>query len=958
MAQYDLNLRDYWRIVKKRKFIIIFTIIAMGLFSTVSAILNKPIPLYNTSASVKIEKTSSLISPYSQINSWSQTDDMETQAAVIKSYFIIEKAARELALIPSDLSSEEVRTNKKYLGIILNLKSSMETEQEGYSNIINIMVTSQDPRFAQRFANTIARVYKEERFLDLNKRTIDAKKFIENQLKKVKERLRKSEESVKDFREENKLISLSAQTSTMLSQMVKLRGTYEKLATDNEKINKVQVYLKTAKNKTLTSETSFYINEASSLYKSLNDKLVQLMLKRDTLLLTYTRNYPQIVEINQQIGEIGENMRSQLSSQEKTATASIIALKEKIAELDEQIKVLPEMGLELARLQRNVKINMEVYTLLEEKYQESLIREAEKIEEVKIVKPALEPLIPINPPQTGQTAAVGIIIGMILGIIFAFIIETFDTSIEAIEEVEELLGVPVSGIIPFVSVNEIKLMLKEKYHEDVDEGTADRHARLVSHFAPDSTLAESFRALRTNLSFTSLEKDIKTIVFTSSSPQEGKTTTVVNLAITMAQSGNKVLLVEGDLRRPVIGKVFGIDQIPGLSDVILGNFKWKDVIRTITDIMVGKMSMDDILKTHGMDNLHIITSGTIPPNSAELLSSKGIKDFIDEVRSDYDIVLIDGPPVLSATDAAILGSRSDGVILVYQVGKISRSTLKRAKTQLDNVKANVIGVVLNGLKAEFSPDFSDYDYYKDYYSYGPKKEEQKTVWSKLLSAPGLIAGMVRKITEKSPKEDVEEEVAVEVEVGGKERSKLKILILLIALLFLIISLLYQTGDLRLPGPIVNLLSSTGASDQSAVTGQAETDSSRPRDIPLEDNPAKVKIIRKMIDQNLALAPSAEMKPEDRMTEGPALGPDNRPYAIQVRARQDLKEAKRFVADLRENGLDAHLATVNIEGKGAWHRIFVGRFATKNEAERYMEEEIVKLYPGSWVPELTLEAKSN
>jgi len=156
----------------------------MGLFSTVSAILNKPIPLYNTSASVKIEKTSSLISPYSQINSWSQTDDMETQAAVIKSYFIIEKAARELALIPSDLSSEEVRTNKKYLGIILNLKSSMETEQEGYSNIINIMVTSQDPRFAQRFANTIARVYKEERFLDLNKRTIDAKKFIENQLRK------------------------------------------------------------------------------------------------------------------------------------------------------------------------------------------------------------------------------------------------------------------------------------------------------------------------------------------------------------------------------------------------------------------------------------------------------------------------------------------------------------------------------------------------------------------------------------------------------------------------------------------------------------------------------------------------------------------------------------------------------------------------------------------------------
>jgi len=171
MAQYDLNLRDYWRIVKKRKFIIIFTIIAMGLFSTVSAILNKPIPLYNTSASVKIEKTSSLISPYSQINSWSQTDDMETQAAVIKSYSIIERVARELGMIPADLSSEKVRSSKKYLGIILSLKNSVETEQEGYSNIINIIVTSADPRLAQRIANTIARVYKEERILDLNKRT-------------------------------------------------------------------------------------------------------------------------------------------------------------------------------------------------------------------------------------------------------------------------------------------------------------------------------------------------------------------------------------------------------------------------------------------------------------------------------------------------------------------------------------------------------------------------------------------------------------------------------------------------------------------------------------------------------------------------------------------------------------------------------------------------------------------
>ena len=918
-TQYDLNLRDYWLVVKKRKFIIVFTILAMGLFSLFFSISSEPTPLYRTSASVKIEKATSVTGLYIQAISWSQTDDMETQAAVVKSYFIIEMAARELGLIPADLSSEEVRANKKYLGIILNLKNSVETEQEGYSNIINIIVTSGDPRFAQRLANTIARVYKEERILDLNKRTIEAKKFIENQLKIVKQRLRNSEEAVKNFREENKLISLSAQTSGMLGQVARLQTIYEKSMSDNEKVRKVQKYLEGAKGKPLTSKTSFYINEASSLYKNLNNRLVQLMLKRDTLLLTYTKNYPQVVEINKQISELVENMRSQLFSQEKTVTANIISLKKKIDEMDERIKMLPEKGLELARLERNIRVNMEVYTLLEKKYQESLIKEAEKIEEVKIVKPALEPANPINPPKTLATTVVGTIIGLILGIVFAFIIETFDTSMAAIEDIEELLGVPVSGIIPYVSVQEIKAILEEKYPEGVDEKIAERHARLVSHFAPDSTLAESFRALRTNLSFTSLEKDIKTVVFTSSSPREGKTTSVVNLAITMAQAGNKVLLVEGDFRRPVIARMFGIDQIPGLTDVVLGNYKWRDVIRTITDIMMGKMSMDDIMKTPGIDNLHIMTSGTIPPNPAELVSSKSITEFIDDVRSEYDMVLIDGPPVLAATDAAILGSRTDGVILVYQVGKISRGTLKRAKAQLDNVRANVIGVVLNGLRAEISPDFSGYDYYKQYYTYGQKEKERKTFWSRLLSIPAFIAGLFRRVSEKKPEGEEED----------KGRSRLKIVVLLVALLFLIIGLLYQTGYLRLPGYIVSLFTS------------------QPRDIPAEDNAAKVKIFRKKIKKNLSMAPSGEREPKDQKTEKRA--PDNRPYAIQIRARRDLEEVKRFVAGLKEKGIDAYWARVNIEGKGVWHRVFVGHFADRKEALTYMKEKgIDKSYPGSWV----------
>lgn len=909
MAQYDLNIRDYWRVIKKRKFIIVFTVVAMGLFSLVFAIMGEPIPLYRASASVKIEKTGSVTGLYIQAISWSQTDDMETQAAVIKSYFIMEKVAKELGLIPRDLPSEELRASKEYLGIILNLKNSVDTEQEGYSNIINIIVTSEDPRFAQRLANTIAHVYKEERILDLNKRTLEAKRFIENQLKIIKERLRNSEEAVRNFREEKKLVSLRAQTSRMLGQMARLRAVYEKAKEDYQKVRDINDLLARTKDKPLTSKTSFYIKEASTLYKNLNDRIVKLMLKRDSLLLTYTENFPQVIEINRQIREITVNMKAQLSSQEKVIAENIRTLKKKIDEMEQQIRMLPEKGLELARLEREVKVNMQVYTFLEEKYQESLIKEAEKIEEVKIVKPALEPTIPINPPKTMATGVVGTLIGLILGIVFAFLIETFDTSIGAIEEVEDFLGVHVLGIIPYISSQEIRATLKEKYPGDVDEEIANRNARLVSHFAPKSILAESFRALRTNLSFTSLEKDIKTTIFTSSSPKEGKTISVINLAITMAQAGNKVLLVDADLRKPVISRTFGLDQAPGLTDVILGNYEWRRVVRTITDVMMGKMSMDDIMETPGIDNLHIITSGTIPPNPAELVNSKGISEFIKEARSEYDMVLVDAPPVLAATDAAILGSRVDGVVLVYQVGKISRGALKRAKAQLDNVKAKVIGVVLNGLRAEISPDFADYDYYKYYYAYGEEEERRKTFWGRIFSIPSFVTGLFTRVFGKRSKKEQDED---------KGHSRLKVVVLLVAILFLIIGILHQTGYIKFP---------------------------RPHNASVEDNIVKVKIV--------STPPSAgETEPEDQKAAEQAT--NDKPYTIQISARRDLKETKRFVAGLKEKGMDAHWARADIEGKGVWYRVFIGHFTDREEAIRYMKEKgIDRSYPGSWVLEAPL-----
>ncbi|MFH1784059.1 MAG: Wzz/FepE/Etk N-terminal domain-containing protein, partial [bacterium] len=185
-TKYDLNLRDYWRVIRKRKFIIVFTTVAMGIFSFLFSIMQQPVPLYQATAAVKVEQSGSITGLYIQSVSWSRTDYMQTQAVMIKSYYIMERAAKRLGLIPPDLPSDKVRASKKHQNIMVELRKNIETEQEGYSDIINILVTSKDPVFAQRVANTIAQVYKEQHALDLNKRTFEAKKFIENQLTVVK----------------------------------------------------------------------------------------------------------------------------------------------------------------------------------------------------------------------------------------------------------------------------------------------------------------------------------------------------------------------------------------------------------------------------------------------------------------------------------------------------------------------------------------------------------------------------------------------------------------------------------------------------------------------------------------------------------------------------------------------------------------------------------------------------
>ena len=715
----------------------------------------------------------------------------------------------------------------------------------------------------------------------------------------------------------------------------------------------------------LTSKLSFYFEEASPPYKTLDDRLVKLLLERDTLLITYTDEFPQVRAIKGQIHENIESMKSHLRSQQRNLTSNMKIYRQQLAEMNDKFKRLPEKALELTRLDRDVTIGKEVYTLLEKRYQEALIAEAEKLEEVKIVKPAIEPSDPINPPKIGTNTVLGTVLGLILGVVFAFLIETFDTSIGAIEEVEDFLGVHVLGVIPFVSVEEIKTLLSDDPNADLSEEKVRRYARLAAHFVPSSTLSESYKALRTSLNFVCTENDLKTILFTSSSPGEGKTSIVVNIAITMAQIGQKVLLIDGDLRRPVISKLFGIEQIPGLTDVILGNYTWHNVVRSITDLMMGKLSIEDIMKTPGMDNLYIITSGTYAPNPAEIINSKAIGEFLNDIREEYDIILIDAPPVLAATDASLWSSRTDGTAIVYQVGKIARGALKRSKVSLENLKANVIGVVLNGLKAEISPDFGYQDYY--YYYYGREKTPatlSERIKAKILTGPrNLFGSLFKKKTaelheEEEPGDegnsvDTQKELTAAIpakldDVQSQEpvkrqkkkprgssmlagKSWLKIVIVALLIILLAVGLLYQAGFIK-----------TQKMKQAVAPVRPPVAESLPQ--PLQETAPSQPVVSPAV-----ALPSATEKQTPSTTALDSV----KPFSVQIKAVPTAEEAKQIVESLKAKGDDAFSKSVLIKGRGEWHRIFVGRFTTKEEAQKSLKDlRLAEKYPGSIVQNTT------
>lgn len=394
----------------------------------------------------------------------------------------------------------------------------------------------------------------------------------------------------------------------------------------------------------------------------------------------------------------------------------VVALQDEIRYLEGSLKSLEKEDLILTRLAREVRIQEDLYNLLNRRAKEALIAESERVDAAAIIDRASLPMVPVA-PKYSINILFAISIGSVLGSIFAIIAENLDTSIARIEEVEEYLQLPVLGVIPtiveeylFEEAAQEKVPPEERFEERVVK-------KLIIYCKPKAPIVEAYRTLEINIRIALSEKTKPiTLLFTSTGLQEGKSITATNYVLAAAQAGQgeKVLLVEGDLRRPIIHKIFGIESTPGLTEIIIGRYKWKDVVRKTTDILLGALSRDKLLQTPGIENISIIPSGVLPRNPIELLRSHRMKALISEFKQEYDIIVFDCAPVLPVGDVLVLGSEVDGVVLVYRVGRVARGALYRAKVQLAAAGCRVLGVALNDIRAS---DLEVADYYHYYYRY-------------------------------------------------------------------------------------------------------------------------------------------------------------------------------------------------------------------------------------------------
>ena len=594
--------------------------------------------------------------------------------------------------------------------VVNELLGSLNVVELGIgSNILRVSSQSSDPNRARDVVNTLTEAYREQSVESKTRQAGKTVEFIGQQLAGLKGVLDRSEQALQEYKLQTGLMTLGSEGGGLVEKLVSLEQEKAEVALKRQRVDYAIAELKRAINegRTFTSPT---IEGVPQIAEAAN-RLAELEAERKSLLVDFTPAHPAVIEVQSNIRRVQEAMLSTYQSLRQELEFEKRDLAKTIAGFDEKLEEVPEAELELAKRTRVHKVNAELYNFLLQKQQEASIAEASTISSVEIIDPALTPKQPIKPNKE-KNLALGLILGVMLGIGMVFLLDYMDQTIKTSDDVKDKLGLNVFGIIPRIPF--------------ADEDAKLPRKRLVTTLAPKAPVVEAFRALRTNLSYTIAKQTHTVIMVTSSLPGEGKSTIAGNLAVVISQTGAKVLLLGCDLRRPSLYGMFDISHQPGLVDLLID----KNL---------------DGLHHINQPRLDVLPSGTIPPNPAEILDSDRFSQFVNLSRERYDYVIIDAPPVLPVTDTQILAPLVDLCLVTLEPCRVPEKAAKQMVENLKAVDAKIAGVVLNDKSGRGFKYYGSYGYYgnKQYGGYygetdhdkprGVLVRGMKAVWQKLNS---------------------------------------------------------------------------------------------------------------------------------------------------------------------------------------------------------------------------------
>lgn len=734
----EIDLRDYLNVVIKRKWMVITFLLVVVTMVAIYTLRMKPV--YRATARLLIERESPKIVSVEEVMvlDTANQDYYQTQYKIMASRSLAERVIKKLGLgktkefnppaqgfniqaaiastvhnVLSSLntnrvSKEEHGTGETVSSLIKGWRdlylSRIEVTPIRNSRLVDISFEGHDPKLVAAVINTHAELYIESDMEMKWEASRHALKWLNSSLEDLKKKLEQSEKILYGFMEKEDIVSLenilgtheAAGQNIIAQKLSELNTTATKAKTDRISYEILYKELQNLSKEPGMIESFPNIID-NSLIQNLKTEYIRLLREFSDLDKEYGEKHPKMIrlrsEMNEMKGRIAQEIQKIAKSVEtryKMARAREESLLKTLQNQKGEVMKLNKKAIQYAALKREVEGNRQMYDLVLRRAKETSLTTGLKSSNIRIIDLADVPTGPVK-PRVRLNILLALITGLTMGIGIAFFFEYLDNTLKTPDDIKQYLRVPFLGLVGHFKVS----------------GDGSRKNELIVLGEPKSNISEALRNIRTNIIFASSGLDKKSILITSAVPGEGKTLICSNLAIVMAQMGKKVLLIDADMRKPRIHKLFNLEKDFGITDLLVGN----------------RVKKKTIFEDSPLKNLKIITSGTVPPNPSELLGSQRMKTLIAKMKERFDIILFDSPPVVSVTDPAVLSTIVDGVVLVAKAGATGKDVVQKSLDQLSEVGVKVLGVVLNDV--DFKRERYYHNYSKYYHYYDDEGEKKK-----------------------------------------------------------------------------------------------------------------------------------------------------------------------------------------------------------------------------------------